>query len=395
MKKIFYLLFLVLATGLFLPASALALTETVSSFQIGNNIYNYKGQQYEMDVAPFVKDGRTYIPVRYLANSIGISNENIKWDDASSKVTLKQGNLMVELIVDKPEIYISGNSQSIDAAPVVKEGRVFLPARYIAEAFRYSVDWNEDEALVSIYKEHLLWESKKYLDTEEHFSLYYPANWIISKQSEPMLSTLVIKSPPEGDDDDDFLEHIIVIHIKDPNIKSKTLDEMADFSLKAYLTLVSSEVYKNENRIIDGLPAKYFEAKCNDGKTDYYSDLTVVKIQDECFVVIFSVKNTDLYFEVRYTADHSLEILDEARKVLPEGADGYEGDWGARDSEGLIHPDGKGKLTYTNGGWYQGDIKNGQKHGEGNLIYYNPENGYWQMKSGIWENDQLIKETAY
>lgn len=253
-----------------------------------------------------------------------------------------------------------------------------------------------------------------YRDTTEHFGLQYPANWTISKTSESMLSTLLIKSPPEGNDDD-FLENIIVMHMKDSKMKNMTLDEMANISVKAYLeTLAGSEVYKKENRIIDGLPAKYFEAKCNDGKTNYYIDLTVVKIQDECFITSFAVKNTDLYFEVRYTANHSLEILDEARKVLPEGAAEYEGDWGARDSEGLIHPDGKGKLTYTNGDEYQGDFKNGKKDGygcytwsnlelyqgewennlkdgEGELWYFDPKN-YWQTKTGIWQNDQFIKE---
>jgi hypothetical protein len=417
LKKIFYLLFLILATGLILPTPALALTETISSFQIGNNKYNYNGQQYEMDAAPFILEGRTYISVRYLANSIGISNENIKWDDASSTVTLIQGNTKVELIVNKPEIYVNGDCQAIDVAPVIKYERICLPARYIAEAFKYSVDWNQDEALLSINKDHLDWKAKQYSDTGKHFSLYYPSNWTISKENESIASTLYIVSPPESDNDD-FLENIIVIQMKDPEIKSATLDQMVDLIVKNSLSSqAGSEVYKSENMIIDGLPAKYIEAKFNDGKVNLYINQIIVKIQDECFFASISVKNTNLYDEVKYTLIHSFIILDEARKVLPAQVAEYEGDWSARDSEGLIHPDGKGKLTYINGDEYAGDIKNGQKHGygcytwsnqelyqgewkndlkdgEGFLVYFDPKK-YLQTKFGIWQNDQFIRETEY
>lgn len=418
MKKIYYLLFLILAAGLFLPVPALALTEMVSLFQIGNNEFYLDGQQYEMDVAPFIKDGRTFIPVRYLANSIGISNENIEWDDRSSKVTLTKGNSRVELVIGKPEMYVNGVSQAIDAAPLFKDGRVFLPARYIADVFKYSVGWNEKKALISIDKEQVVWDTKQYNDTENHFGLEYPLNWKAAKTG--VLSiVLVITSPPE-DCNDDFSENILVQHLKDPSVKNMTLDQLVDTTVQNQRSsLPRFDVYKAENGYVDGVPAKYIKARCNNGKTDYCIDQIFAKVQDECFVINFSVKEdkVGLYDKVLYILVNSFEILDEARKALPTGAAEYSGDWGKPDSEGLIHPNGKGKLTYTNGDEYQGDFENGQKHGygcytwenqdsysgewkndlkdgEGTLIYFDA-NSYWQLKSGIWQNDQFIKETEF
>lgn len=418
LKKIFYLLFLILAVGLYLPVPALALTEMVSLFQIENNKFYLNGQQYEMDVAPFIQDGRTVIPVRYLANSIGIRNENIEWDESSSKVTLTNGDTRVELVIGEPEIYVNGVSQAIDVAPLFKDGRVFLPARYIANAFKYSVGWNEKESLISIDKEQSVLNTKQYNDTENHFGLAYPLNWKAAKTS--YLNIVFGITSPSEDCNDDFSENILVEHIKDPSVRNMTLDQLVDAAAQSQRnSLTRFDVYKAENRYVDGVPAKHIKARCNNGKMDYCIDQIFAKIQDECFVITFSVKEDKIgsYNKVLYILANSFEILDEARKVLPTGAAEYSGDWGERDSEGLIHPHGKGELTYANGDKYQGDFKNGQKHGygcytwenqesytgewendlkdgEGTLIYFDEEE-YWQIKSGIWQNDKFIKETEF
>ncbi|MDI6604139.1 MAG: copper amine oxidase N-terminal domain-containing protein [Thermoanaerobacteraceae bacterium] len=36
-------------------------------FTIGKNEYSINGQPYPMDVAPYIKDDRTFLPLRYIA----------------------------------------------------------------------------------------------------------------------------------------------------------------------------------------------------------------------------------------------------------------------------------------------------------------------------------------
>ena len=52
-------------------------------FQINTAAYFINNQvpSVEMDVAPFIKDGRTLVSVRFLANALGVDSANISWDN--------------------------------------------------------------------------------------------------------------------------------------------------------------------------------------------------------------------------------------------------------------------------------------------------------------------------
>lgn len=103
-----------------------------------------------MDARPFLKDGRTFVPVRFLSNALGVEDKNILWDDPTKKVTLSAWN-RVEMTVGSPAIAVTSagvgqpDLKIIDVAPLLKneEGRTYLPARYVAEALGYDVEWDE------------------------------------------------------------------------------------------------------------------------------------------------------------------------------------------------------------------------------------------------------------
>lgn len=41
-------------------------------------------------------------------------------------------------------------TKTMDVAPLIKNGRTYLPARYVAEAFGYTVHWNPSDQTVAI-----------------------------------------------------------------------------------------------------------------------------------------------------------------------------------------------------------------------------------------------------
>ena len=52
---------------------------------IGSNTYECNGVKTEFDVSPLLKEDRTYIPVRVIAESMGYV---VGWEDASQTVTI-------------------------------------------------------------------------------------------------------------------------------------------------------------------------------------------------------------------------------------------------------------------------------------------------------------------
>lgn len=111
-------------------------------FQVGSRTYWVDGKPYQMDAAPFTEKGRTYVPLRYLALALGVAEKDIQWNAKSGTATLKLGDTTVRLTAGKKTIYVNGQPRQMDVAPVVRNGRTYLPARWVAEAFGYQASWD-------------------------------------------------------------------------------------------------------------------------------------------------------------------------------------------------------------------------------------------------------------
>ncbi|OIQ11568.1 copper amine oxidase N-terminal domain-containing protein [Neomoorella thermoacetica] len=156
-RKINLLIAFLLALTLALTAGGVAEAKNLNvDFTIGYNVFGYvtpentrKAVNCKMDVTPFIENGRTYVPVRYLAYGLGVAEKDVNWDEASQTVTLSMEGTTVKLQVGSKTIYVNGKPQEMDVTPLLRNGRVFLPARFVAEAFGYKVFYRDD--LVGIY----------------------------------------------------------------------------------------------------------------------------------------------------------------------------------------------------------------------------------------------------
>ena len=105
------------------------------------------------DAASFVEGGRVYVPVRYLALALGIPQAGIRWSPSDQTVTLINDGITVTLAVGGDIMYVNDTARPpMDVTPVIREGRTFLPARYVAESFSYRVAWDETAQAVIIIR---------------------------------------------------------------------------------------------------------------------------------------------------------------------------------------------------------------------------------------------------
>lgn len=116
-------------------------------FRIGQNSYEAGGQKFPMDVAPYIRNGRSYVPIRYLANALGVSDQEISWDQATRTATLSRGNLSLKLQVGSCFLAreVAGQSPVLlvmDVVPEVRSGRLFLPGRFVAAWLGYAAAWD-------------------------------------------------------------------------------------------------------------------------------------------------------------------------------------------------------------------------------------------------------------
>jgi len=119
-------------------------------FVVGQNRYfvldQWPGQA--MDVAPFIENDRTYVPVRYLGYGLGVKKDDIAWDGDNQVATLKLEDKTVQLTIGSKTMRVNGQDKTMDVEPLLRNGRTFLPARWVAEAFGFKVDWDPPQVLV-------------------------------------------------------------------------------------------------------------------------------------------------------------------------------------------------------------------------------------------------------
>ncbi|WP_243113812.1 copper amine oxidase N-terminal domain-containing protein [Desulfofundulus salinus] len=105
------------------------------------------GNEIRPDVAPFIKDGRTFVPYRFIAEALGC---RVDWDGKNQKVTAEKDGLKVVMYVGRKAAYVNGMEKQMDVAPLVKSGRTFVPVRFISEGLGYNVRWESETWTVVI-----------------------------------------------------------------------------------------------------------------------------------------------------------------------------------------------------------------------------------------------------
>lgn len=153
------LAFLVTVPGIVNANETLVTPNKLVVFKISD--YNYYTQdigsdkvtKVKMDVAPLIKDNRTFVPVRFLGNALGVTDSNIEWNKTTRTATLK-GKAELVLKDGEKAVTTNGNKRTIDVAPyVIPPGRTMLPARYVAEGLGFTVEWDNVNKLAICYPE--------------------------------------------------------------------------------------------------------------------------------------------------------------------------------------------------------------------------------------------------
>lgn len=120
-------------------------------FTVGDKKFVVDGTKNSMDVAPYIKEDRIYLPLRYFAGSLGIGDDDIVWNKEHRYVEINRNGKVVKLTIDSDMLYVDNTAVQMDAAPeIIAPGRTMLPLRWVAEALDCDVYWDEDAGQVKV-----------------------------------------------------------------------------------------------------------------------------------------------------------------------------------------------------------------------------------------------------
>ena len=129
--------------------------------QIGRPWCRVNDKPTKLPVAPYLREGRTMVPVRFFAEVLGYTVDYDFSDPAMKKVMIytpdnvsnaamdeeqqseKNNRPFITLFIDQTTVIIGGISVEMDTTPELIKGTTMVPLRFVAQTLGYYVDWKD------------------------------------------------------------------------------------------------------------------------------------------------------------------------------------------------------------------------------------------------------------
>ena len=130
-------------------APAVPAEKTVLKLTIGKMVGIVNGVEKALDAAPIIKNSRTMLPVRFVAENLG---GTVGWDGATSSVTIKGDGIDISIKIGDANAMINGYSVKLDSPAFIESSRTYLPVRVVAEAMGATVEWDGATSTATLTK---------------------------------------------------------------------------------------------------------------------------------------------------------------------------------------------------------------------------------------------------
>lgn len=130
------------------------LPKRVAQFVVDDMNYTLftKGVKEEksFDVAPYIESGRTMMSVKAVAEALDM---DVSYDAKTKEITISgkgKEEKAIKFTIDQKTVQVNGESMSIDVAPMVKDGRTFVPVSYVGKFFDVKTSWNSELKMITL-----------------------------------------------------------------------------------------------------------------------------------------------------------------------------------------------------------------------------------------------------
>lgn len=119
------------------------------TIKVNNDKVTVKVDEEEVlfDQIPLIINGRTLAPLRAIFEKLGAT---VEWNEETETITATKGETVINMTINKKEMYKNGQMIWLDEAPQIVGERTLVPVRAIAESFNCGVEWDEETQTVTI-----------------------------------------------------------------------------------------------------------------------------------------------------------------------------------------------------------------------------------------------------
>lgn len=97
-----------------------------------------------------VKNGRTMIPIRCLAELLGA---DVSYDQTLKAARIARAGTEIVMPIGSKTATVNGEVFQMDVAPYIENGRTMIPARYVSEWFGQKIQWVAEENAAAVQED--------------------------------------------------------------------------------------------------------------------------------------------------------------------------------------------------------------------------------------------------
>jgi N-acetylmuramoyl-L-alanine amidase len=125
---------------------ASAFDEDVNAIRSDIGLY-VEGIRIEPETAPLVINGRLLYPARTAFSKMDV---HLFWYPDTQGLKLLKGNTIIDMRIGSTETKVNKAPDMMDVPPLLADGTVMVPVRYVAETFGSKVYWDADRRQVYV-----------------------------------------------------------------------------------------------------------------------------------------------------------------------------------------------------------------------------------------------------
>jgi len=129
------------------PPAVQELPKTSVVMNVGSTSAKVNGKTIKLDSAPFVINGTTYVPVRFVSEALG---SQVLYYHPTLRVTVLREDDLVEMFINKKDLLVNGVKSQADVAPIKRNGRTMVPIRLFSEKLGFTVNYEAKTKKITI-----------------------------------------------------------------------------------------------------------------------------------------------------------------------------------------------------------------------------------------------------
>lgn len=141
MKKLAFILVILTLVSFFAVPSFAAGGQYYSGFWgiTSNAFIAVDGRVLSLERNPVTIEGRILVPARTTFQAMGVTTE---WYPSHEVIEMTKGSKTITMSIGNRVAYLGGSIEYMEAPPILVDGTVMVPIRFVAESFQANVGWD-------------------------------------------------------------------------------------------------------------------------------------------------------------------------------------------------------------------------------------------------------------